>query len=63
MKRAESHQEAKRPLQGEAENCQAMNVETLIIPNEMHQFDLLFMLSDTLYRNKYKYMLSRIDVA
>ena len=33
------------------------------IPNEMHQFDLLYMPSDTLYRNKYKYILSRIDVA
>ena len=30
------------------------------IPNEMHQFDLLYMPSDTLYRNKYK---SEIDVA
>ena len=33
------------------------------IPNEMHQFDLLYMPSDTLYRNKYKYILSVIDVA
>ena len=33
------------------------------IPNEMHQFDLLYMPSDTLYRNKYKYILARIDVA
>ena len=33
------------------------------IPNEMHQFDLLYMTSDTLYRNKYKYVLSGIDVA
>ena len=24
----------------------------VIIPNEMHQFDLLYMLSDTLYENK-----------
>ena len=31
-------------------------------PNKMHQFDLLYMPSDTLYRNKYKYILSRIDV-
>ena len=31
-------------------------------PNEMHQFDLLYMLSDTLYGNKYKYILSGIDV-
>ena len=33
------------------------------IPNEMHQFDLLYMPSDTLYGNKYKYILARIDVA
>ena len=30
-------------------------------PNEMHQFDLLYMPSDTLYGNKYKYILARID--
>ena len=29
----------------------------------MHQFDLLYMPSNTLYGNKYKYILSRIDVA
>ena len=28
----------------------------------MHQFDLLYMPSDTLYGNKYKYILARIDV-
>ena len=33
------------------------------IPNEMHQFDLLYMPSDTLYRNKYKYILAGIDAA
>ena len=33
------------------------------IPNEMHQFDLLYIPSDTLYGNKYKYILSGIDVA
>ena len=33
------------------------------IPNEMLQFDLLYMPSDTLYGNKYKHILSRIDVA
>ena len=33
------------------------------IPNQMHQFDLLYMPSDTLYGNKYKYVLSGIDVA
>ena len=33
------------------------------IPNEMHQFDLLHMPSDTLYGNKYKYILARIDAA
>ena len=31
------------------------------IPNEMHQFDLLYMPSDTLYRNKCKYILAGID--
>ena len=33
------------------------------IPNQMHQFDLLYMPSDMLYGHKYKYILSRIDVA
>ena len=33
------------------------------IPNEMHQFDLLYMPSDTLYRNKCKYILAGIDAA
>ena len=33
------------------------------IPNEMHQFDLLYMPSDTLYRNNYKYILAGIDAA
>ena len=32
------------------------------IPNEMHQFDLLYMPLDTLYGNRYKYVLSGIDV-
>ena len=32
-------------------------------PNEMHQFDLLYMPSETLYGNKYKYILAGIDVA
>ena len=32
-------------------------------PNEMHQFDLLYMPSDSLYGNKYKYILVRIDAA
>ena len=35
----------------------------VMIPNEMHQFDLLYMPLDTLYGNKYKYILSGIDVA
>ena len=35
----------------------------VMIPNEMHQFDLLYMPSDKLYGNKYKYILSGIDVA
>ena len=30
-------------------------------PNEMHQFDLLYMPSDTLYGNKYKYIIAGID--
>ena len=33
------------------------------VPNEMHQFDLLYMPSDTLYGNKYKYILAGIDAA
>ena len=33
------------------------------IPNEMHQFDLLYMPSDMLYGNKYKYILAGIDAA
>ena len=33
------------------------------IPNEMHQFDLLYMPLDTSYGNKYKYILSGINVA
>ena len=33
------------------------------IPNEMHQFDLLYMPNDTLYGNKYKYIFFRIYVA
>ena len=35
----------------------------VMIPNEMHQFDLLYMPLDTLYGNKYKYILAGIDVA
>ena len=33
------------------------------ISNEMHQFDLLYMPSGTLYGNKYKYILAGIDAA
>ena len=33
------------------------------IPNEMHQFDLLYMPLDTLYGNKCKYILAGIDAA
>ena len=33
------------------------------IPNEMHQFDLLYMPSDTLYGSKYKYILAGIDAS
>ena len=32
-------------------------------PNEMHQFDLLYMPSDTLYGNMYEYILAGIDTA
>ena len=32
-------------------------------PNEMQQFDLLYMPSDTQYGNKYKYILAGIDAA
>ena len=32
-------------------------------PNEMHHFDLLYMLSDSLYGSKYKYILAGIDAA
>ena len=35
----------------------------VIIPNEMHQFDLLYMPSDILYGTKYKYILAGIDAA
>ena len=35
----------------------------VMIPNEIHQFDLLYMPSDTLYGNEYKYILARIDAA
>ena len=35
----------------------------VIIPNKMHQFDLLYMPSDSLYGNKYKYILAGIDAA
>ena len=33
------------------------------IPDEMHQFDLLYMPSDSLYRSKYEYILAGIDAA
>ena len=33
------------------------------IPNEIHQFDLLYMPSDALYGSKYKYILAGIDAA
>ena len=33
------------------------------IPNEMHQFDLLYMHSDSLYGSKYKYIPAGIDAA
>ena len=33
------------------------------IPNKMHQFNLLYMPSDSLYGSKYKYILAGIDAA
>ena len=33
------------------------------IPNKMHQFDLLYMPSDSLYGSKYKYIPAGIDAA
>ena len=33
------------------------------IPNNLHQFDLLYMPADHLYRNVYKYILTGVDVA
>ena len=33
------------------------------VPNEVHEFDLLFMPADVLYGNKYKYILTGVDVA
>ena len=33
------------------------------IPNDMHQFAMLYMPLDTLYGNKYKYILAGIDAA
>ena len=38
-------------------------IREVMTHNEVHQFDLLYMPSDTLYGHKYKYILSRIDVA
>ena len=35
----------------------------VMIPNEMHQFDLLYVPTDTLYGNEHKYILSGINVA
>ena len=35
----------------------------IVIPNQMHQFDLLYMPGDKLYGTKYKYILSGIDAA
>ena len=34
-----------------------------MIPNQMHQFDLLYIPCNTLYGNKYKYILSGINAA
>ena len=45
-----------------SEECQQTSL-WMTIPNQMHQFDLLYMPSDMLYGNKYKYILYGIDVA
>ena len=34
----------------------------VMAPNEMHQFDLLYMPSNTLYGNKFQYIMSGINV-
>ena len=34
----------------------------VVIPNEMHQFDLLYMPTDSLYGNEYKHILSGIGI-
>ena len=44
-----------------APNCIDRPYYQVTIPNEMHQFDLLHMPSDTLFGNKYKYILAGID--
>ena len=35
----------------------------VMIPNEMHQFDLPYMPSDSLYGSKYKYILAGLEAA
>ena len=35
----------------------------VMIPNQIHQFDLLYMPSRMLYEKKYKYLFSGIDIA
>ena len=45
------------PKQVDRPHCQVTT------PNEMHQFDLLYMRLDSLYRSKYKYILAGIDAA
>ena len=82
MKRAESHQEAKRAEKREPKIIKQRLLRQafwqvhspppkrndrphyeLEIPNEMYQFDLLYMPTDKLYKNEYKYILSGIEVA
>ncbi|XP_057296230.1 uncharacterized protein LOC130625181 [Hydractinia symbiolongicarpus] len=36
---------------------------TITTPNDMHQFDILYMPHDRVYGNTYKYILTRVDVA
>ena len=52
-----------RPFGTYTHHLQSRPHYEVTIPNEMHQFDLLYMPSDMLYGNKYSYILSGIDVA
>ena len=52
-----------RPFSKYTHHLQIVSTDLIMmIPNEMHQFDLLYVHSDTLYRNKYNFIISGIDV-